>query len=52
MVKTEFSLVRWKGNQELADKTYEGVDYLTSEDLAEGLKAYLPAKSLQLSGGM
>jgi 3-hydroxy acid dehydrogenase / malonic semialdehyde reductase len=35
MVKTDFSLVRWKGNQELSDKTYEGVDYLTSEDLAE-----------------
>jgi 3-hydroxy acid dehydrogenase / malonic semialdehyde reductase len=35
MVKTEFSLVRWKGNQELADKTYEGVDYLTPDDLAE-----------------
>jgi 3-hydroxy acid dehydrogenase / malonic semialdehyde reductase len=35
MVKTEFSLVRWKGNQELSDKTYEGVDYLTPEDLAE-----------------
>ena len=35
MVKTEFSLVRWKGDQELADKTYEGVDYLSPEDLAE-----------------
>jgi 3-hydroxy acid dehydrogenase / malonic semialdehyde reductase len=35
MVKTDFSLVRWKGNQELSDKTYEGVDYLTPEDLAE-----------------
>jgi 3-hydroxy acid dehydrogenase / malonic semialdehyde reductase len=35
MVKTEFSLVRWKGNQDLSDKTYEGVDYLTPEDLAE-----------------
>ena len=35
MVKTEFSLVRWKGNQELSDKTYEGVDYLTPEEIAE-----------------
>jgi 3-hydroxy acid dehydrogenase/malonic semialdehyde reductase len=35
MTKTEFSLVRWKGNQALADKTYEGVDYLTAEDVAE-----------------
>ena len=35
MTKTEFSLVRWKGDQALADKTYEGVNYLTAEDLAE-----------------
>jgi 3-hydroxy acid dehydrogenase/malonic semialdehyde reductase len=35
MVKTEFSLVRWKGNQERAEKTYEGIDSLTPEDLAE-----------------
>jgi 3-hydroxy acid dehydrogenase / malonic semialdehyde reductase len=35
MTKTEFSLVRWKGDQALADKTYEGVDYLTAEDVAE-----------------
>ncbi len=35
MVRTEFSLVRWKGDQELSDKVYEGVDYLTAEDLAE-----------------
>jgi 3-hydroxy acid dehydrogenase / malonic semialdehyde reductase len=35
MVKTEFSLVRWKGDQERSDKVYDGVDYLTAEDLAE-----------------
>ena len=35
MVKTEFSLVRLKGNKELADKVYEGVDYLTAEEIAE-----------------
>jgi 3-hydroxy acid dehydrogenase/malonic semialdehyde reductase len=31
MVKTEFSLVRWKGDKKLADKIYDGVDYLTAE---------------------
>jgi len=35
MTKTEFSLVRWKGDQTKADQTYEGVDYLNPEDLAE-----------------
>ena len=34
-MKTDFSLVRWKGNQEIADKFYEGIDYLTPEDVAE-----------------
>lgn len=37
MTKTEFSLVRWKGDQALADKTYEGVDYLSAEDVAEAI---------------
>ncbi len=37
MVKTEFSLVRWKGNKELAEKVYEGVDYLKAEEVAEAI---------------
>jgi len=35
MTKTEFSLVRWKGDEALSDKVYEGIDYLTAEDVAE-----------------
>jgi serine 3-dehydrogenase len=37
MAKTEFGMVRWGGNKELADKIYEGVDYLSSEDVAEAV---------------
>lgn len=32
---TEFSLVRYKGNHEQANKTYEGFQPLTAEDIAE-----------------
>ncbi|MFI3319067.1 MAG: SDR family NAD(P)-dependent oxidoreductase [Rikenellaceae bacterium] len=37
MVETEFSLVRFHGNQERADKVYEGVKPLTGEDIAEAI---------------
>jgi len=35
MVKTDFSLVRFKGNAAQAEKVYEGVNPLTAEDIAE-----------------
>ncbi|HUH74390.1 MAG TPA: SDR family NAD(P)-dependent oxidoreductase [Chitinophagales bacterium] len=34
---TEFSIVRYKGNQELADKTYDGFEPLKGEDIAESV---------------
>lgn len=34
MVKTDFSLVRFKGDNELADSIYHGVDCLTAPDIA------------------
>lgn len=37
MAETEFSLVRFKGDAEKAKKVYEGVEPLTSEDIAETL---------------
>lgn len=35
--ETEFSIVRYKGNKELADKTYEGFQPLTAEDISESI---------------
>lgn len=35
--ETEFSLVRYKWNKEMADKTYEGYQPLSAEDVAESI---------------
>ncbi len=37
MVNTEFSLVRFKGDRDRADKVYEGITPLFAEDIAEAI---------------
>lgn len=37
MVETEFSLVRYKGDAEAAQKVYNGITPLTNEDIAEAI---------------
>lgn len=36
-VETEFSLVRFKGNEEIAEKVYDGFVPLTAEDIADSI---------------
>ena len=40
-VETEFSLVRFKGNQELSDNVYKGFEPLVGEDIANAIEYLL-----------
>jgi 3-hydroxy acid dehydrogenase / malonic semialdehyde reductase len=37
LVETEFSIVRFHGDKERADKTYEGITPLTPDDIADAV---------------
>ncbi len=37
MAETEFSNVRFKGNDEMADKVYSGTEPMTANDIAEAV---------------
>jgi len=37
MVKTDFSIVRFRGNKERAEKIYEGIKPLTAGDIADAV---------------
>jgi 3-hydroxy acid dehydrogenase/malonic semialdehyde reductase len=41
LVKTEFSNVRFKGNEEKVQNVYKGLDPLTAKDIAEVVKFVL-----------
>ena len=43
LVETEFSLVRFRGNAARASRTYEGVDSLQPEDVADAVRYVLEA---------
>lgn len=48
MVETEFSIVRYKGDKEAADKVYQGMTPLTNEDIAETIIFAITRPALSL----
>ena len=45
LVETEFSLVRFEGDEEKASKVYEGLEPLTAEDVAETIAFWSRARA-------